>query len=180
MKVKANPTPILPYIRQPVEFQEYDPRAPEAAQYVIDLIQAQIPSVTVEHIGSTAVPGCAGRGVIDLMVLYGNKPVEPILTQLDALGFQWVQRANDSPDEWPKGMGAVQFHNHLFRLHIHVQPNDHPSVAEKRAFRDRLRAEPKLLAEYMKHKKEILARGTVDPIEYTAAKSGFIQQARER
>jgi GrpB-like predicted nucleotidyltransferase (UPF0157 family) len=84
--------PILPYTRQPVEFQEYAPRVPEVAQYVNDLIQAQIPSVTVEHIGSTAVPGCAGRGVIDLMILYDNEPVEPILTQLDEPGFQWVQR----------------------------------------------------------------------------------------
>src|SRR4026208_1687866 len=101
-------TPILPYVRKPVEFQKYDPRAPEVAHYVMDLVQAQMPSVTVEHIGSTAVPGCAGRGVIDLMILYDNEPVEPILTQLDGLGFQWVQRNPDLPDEWPKGMGAIQ------------------------------------------------------------------------
>jgi len=175
----SSSTPILPYVRQPVEFQEYDPRSAEAAQYVIDLIQAQIPSVTVEHVGSTAVPGCAGRGVIDLMILYDNKSMEGILTQLDVLGFQWVQRENDLPDEWPKGMGAVQFQEHLFRLHIHVQPSNHPSVAEKRIFRDRLRSEPELLVAYIAHKREILAKGTVDPIEYTSAKAGFVQQALE-
>jgi GrpB-like predicted nucleotidyltransferase (UPF0157 family) len=169
-------SPILPYTRQPVEFQEYDPRAPEVARTVSELIQLQIPSVRVEHIGSTAVPGCGGRGVIDLMILYDNEPVEPIITQLDALGFQWVQRNNDLPDEWPKGMGAVQYQEQFFRLHIHVQPSDHPSVAEKRAFRDRLRSEPKLMAEFMMHKQEILARGTVDPIEYTFAKSGFVAE----
>ena len=150
-------TPILPYTRQPVEFQEYDPRAPEAAQYVLDMIQARIPSVTVEHIGSTAVPGCAGRGVIDLMILYDNEPVEPILIQLDMLGFQWVQRNNALPGEWPKGAGAVQFKGHLFRLHIHVQPSDHPSVSEKRIFRDRLRSEPELLEAYMAQKQELIA-----------------------
>jgi GrpB-like predicted nucleotidyltransferase (UPF0157 family) len=176
---ESNSTPILPYTRQPVEFQGYDPRAPEAAQYVIDLIQAQIPSVTVEHIGSTSVPGCAGRGVIDLMILYDKGPVEPILTQLDVLGFQWVQRDNNLPDEWPKGMGAVQFQGHLFRLHIHVQPSDNPSVAEKRAFRDRLRSEPKLMAEYMAHKQALISQGTIDPIEYTSAKADFVQRALE-
>lgn len=172
-------TPILPYTRQPVEFQEYDPRAPAVAQYIIDLIQAQIPSVTVEHIGSTAVPDCAGRGVIDLMILYDNESVEPILTRLDALGFQWVQRNNDLPDEWPKGMGAVQFQGNQFRLHIHVQSIDHSSVAEKRLFRDRLRSEPELLVAYMAHKQEILANGTVDPTEYTSAKAGFVHHALE-
>jgi len=172
-------TPIRPYPKQPVEFQEYDPRAPQVAQFVIDLIQAQIPGVIVEHIGSTAVPGCAGRGVIDLMILYVHEPVEPILIRLDMLGFQWVQRVNDLPDEWPKGAGAVLYQGHLFRLHIHVQPVDHPTVVEKRAFRDRLRSEPALRAAYMAHKQAILASGTVDPIDYTTAKAGFVRQTLE-
>ena len=169
-------TPILPYPKQPVEFQEYDPRFPKAAEYVIDLIQARIPSVTVEHIGSTAVPGCAGRGAIDLMILYSQESVESILAGLDALGFQWVQRINALPDEWPKGAGAVHYQGHLFRLHIHVQPFDHPSVAEKRTFRDRLRSDPDLRGAYMAHKQAIIASGTVDPIKYTAAKAGFVHQ----
>jgi GrpB-like predicted nucleotidyltransferase (UPF0157 family) len=170
-------TPITPYPKQQVEFQEYDARAPEVAQYVIDLIQAQLPSVTVEHIGSTAVPSCAGRGVIDLMILYTHEPLESILSALDTLGFQWVQRINALPDEWPKGAGAVQYQGHLFRLHIHVQPSDHPTVADKRAFRDRLRSEPTLRAAYIAHKQAIIASGTIDPIAYTAAKAGFVHRA---
>ena len=172
-------TPIVPYQKQPVEFQEYDPLAPEAAQYVIDIIQKQISGVTVEHIGSTAVPGCSGRGVIDLMILYAHESIEPILTGLDRLGFQWIQRLNALPDEWPKGAGAVYYQDRLFRLHIHVQPADHPSVAEKRAFRDRLRSDPEFLIAYMARKQAILATGMVDPIEYTAAKAGFVHQALE-
>jgi GrpB-like predicted nucleotidyltransferase (UPF0157 family) len=58
----------VPYQKQPGEFQEYGPLAPEVAQYVIDVIQMHIPNVTVENIGSTAVPGCSGRAVIDLMI----------------------------------------------------------------------------------------------------------------
>lgn len=150
--------PILPYPRQPVEYLEYDPRAPQVAQYITDLIQFQIPSVTVEHIGSTAVPGCASCGAIDLMILYSDESVEPILDKLDALGFQWVQRKNILSDEWPKGAGAIEYEGDHFRLHIHVQPNDHPSVAEKRAFRDRLRSGPTFRAEYMAHKKGSLRR----------------------
>ncbi len=169
--------PIAPYPRKPVEFQHYDARAPEVARYVTGLIQAAIPEVTVEHIGSTAVPDCAGRGVVDLMILYTQPPVEPILVSLETLGFQWVQRNPALPDDWPKGAGAVDYQGHLFRLHIHVQPRDHPTVAEKRAFRDRLRGDPELRAAYMAHKQAILASGTSEPIAYTAAKADFVQQA---
>lgn len=171
--------PIQPYPRQPVEYQEYDPRAPHVAQSVIDLIQSQIPRVTVEHIGSTAVPGCAGRGVIDLMILCLNEPVEPILNKLDDLGFQWVQRTIALPDAWPKGAGAVDYQGSIFRLHIHVQPANHPSVQEKRMFRDRLRSDPALLSAYTRHKQFIIASGIVDPISYTAAKSNFVHKALE-
>jgi GrpB-like predicted nucleotidyltransferase (UPF0157 family) len=99
----------VPYQKQPVEFQEYDPLAPEVAEYVIDVIQMYIPNVTVEHIGSTAVPGCSGRAVIDLTILYSHESIEPILAGLDALGFQWVQRINALPDEWPKALYSKYF-----------------------------------------------------------------------
>ena len=168
--------PIEPYIRHPVEFREYDPCYPEVAQYVSSLIHARLPTVVVEHMGSTAVPGCPGRGAIDLMVLYTTEPIETLLAGLDELGFQWVQRANALPDQWPKGAGAVTYQGTQFQLHIHVHPADHPVVAERRAFRDRLRADPELLAAYVAKKREILAAGVTDPIAYTSAKGDFVQQ----
>jgi GrpB-like predicted nucleotidyltransferase (UPF0157 family) len=169
----------VPYQKQPGEFQEYDPLAPEVAEYVIHVIQMYIPNVTVENIGSTAVPGCSGRAVIDLIILYSHESIEPILAGLDALGFQWVQRINVLPEEWPNGAGAIHYQDRLFRLHIHVQTADHSSVVEKRVFRDRLRSDPELLIEYMARKQAILATGTVNPINYTAAKASFVLQALE-
>jgi len=169
--------PIAPYPKKHVEFLDYDPRAPGVAQIIIDLIQARIPGVTVEHVGSTAVPDCAGRGAIDLMILYTDQPIEPILSALDELGFEWVQRNNELPDEWPKGAGAIMHDGSLFRIHIHVQPADHPDVAEKRVFRDRLRADPNLRAAYMARKREILDAGINHPVEYTIAKAEFVQRA---
>ena len=166
--------PIEPYPRKPVEFLSYDARMPSIAQRVIDLVEAAIPAVTAEHIGSTAVPGCGGRGVIDLMILYTDADVERILQQLDELGFEWVQRKNELPDEWPKGAGSIRVDGELFRLHIHVQPADHPSVAEKRAFRDRLRRDPHFCEQYMDRKRAILSAGTTDPIAYTSAKADFV------
>ena len=169
--------PIMSYPKQPVECMDYDPRAPEVARHVSDLIQARLPAVTIEHIGSTAVPGCAGRGAIDLMVLYSDEPIDLVLENLDALGFQWMQRVNALPDEWPKGAGAVNHQGSVFRLHLHVLPVDHPVAAERRAFRDRLRADPRLLAAYVALKREIIASGITDPIAYTSAKAAFVGDA---
>ena len=47
----------------------------------------------VEHIGSTSVPGCAGKGIIDLMVLYPVGGLEHARQVLDSLG---VSNAGDT------------------------------------------------------------------------------------
>ena len=171
--------PILPYPKQPVTCASYDPRAPDVAAAVADIITARLPTVAVEHFGSTAVPGCAGKGVIDLMILYHDLSVELVTDQLDRLGFQWVQRQGQLPDEWPKGMGAVSLAGDVFRLHIHVLPREHPMVMTNRAFRDHLRANPGLVAAYVARKQALIDTGTTDPIAYTQAKMPFIRAAME-
>jgi GrpB-like predicted nucleotidyltransferase (UPF0157 family) len=52
------------------------------------MIHGQLPEVIVEHVGSTAVPGCAGKGAIDLLVPYREGELEPVKEILEQLGFQ--------------------------------------------------------------------------------------------
>jgi GrpB-like predicted nucleotidyltransferase (UPF0157 family) len=72
----------------PPACHDYDPRAGEVAGRVARLITARLPTVQVEHIGSTAVPGCAGKGIVDLMVLYPEGQLEAVKEALAVLGFQ--------------------------------------------------------------------------------------------
>ncbi len=165
---------IAAYSKIPVAFHAYNARYVGVAQRVAALITSRLPDVIVEHIGSTAVPNCGGRGVVDLMVLYVDGSLDATLPELTALGFQWISPIHASPDEWPKGMGAFNYDDDLFRLHLHVLPIDHPAADGFRAFRDRLRADPDLVAAYVEHKQAILAAGITDPIDYTAAKRDFV------
>ena len=43
-------------------------RSAEIARQVGGLVARHLPSVWAEHVGSTAVPGCGGRGIIDLLI----------------------------------------------------------------------------------------------------------------
>jgi len=47
--------------------KDHDPRALQVAALVARMIESRLPGVVVEHVGSTAVPGCAGKAVVDLM-----------------------------------------------------------------------------------------------------------------
>ena len=58
---------ILPYTTRPAVCRDYNPRAAGVAAQIAGLVAAHLPHVAVEHVGSTSVPGCAGKGIVDLM-----------------------------------------------------------------------------------------------------------------
>jgi GrpB-like predicted nucleotidyltransferase (UPF0157 family) len=167
------------YRFHPPACDDYDPRAAAVAQRVIDVITAQLPDVEVEHIGSTAVPGCAGKGIVDLMVLYPDGELETVKDGLSALGFQRQTRGHIHPETRPMRVGSFGCDGERFRLHVHVLETRSPEVADLRTFRDRLRADPDLVTMYVACKRAILAAGTADPALYTARKTAFIRSVVE-
>jgi GrpB-like predicted nucleotidyltransferase (UPF0157 family) len=168
---------IEPYVEAPASYHDYDPRAPAVARAVAGLIVAACPELVVEHIGSTAVPGCAGKGVIDLAVLYPAGLLDSARKALDALGFQRQTTRDPFPEDRPMRLGALRHDGTLFRVHAHVLAADSPEVDELRAFRDRLRADPAFRADYESRKRSILAAGITDSVAYCEAKGTFIREA---
>lgn len=165
---------IEPYLYPPAACNDYDPRAPAVAKLVANLITGRLPAVSVEHIGSTSIPGCAGKGVIDLMVLYPPGQLDAIKDALTALGFQPQPNANPHPESRPCRVGTVRYDGTPFRLHVHVIPPESPEIERQRAFRDRLRADPQLVATYVAAKRVAIAAGRTDAARYNADKEPFI------
>jgi GrpB-like predicted nucleotidyltransferase (UPF0157 family) len=85
------------YERDAATFADYGHRAPKVAQLLIDAIQQRDPRIVVDHIGS-AVPGCRGKGVIDLAVTYNAGDLESAKAAVDALGFQ----KQTGREPWPE------------------------------------------------------------------------------
>lgn len=176
---------IGPYQPVPVALNPWDPRSPEAAQRVIDLIRGRLPEATVEHVGSTAVPGCAGKGVIDLLLVYSPGNLGVARDALDDLGFQHQGGRHPWPEERPMRVGAIDHDGTTFQLHVHVVAEGDPDTVDVLRFRDSLRSNPDLVSGYVAAKNAALAaaaaKGIVsvsgDAIEYVQAKEPFIKQA---
>ena len=174
-------TPVIAeYEDSPATCREYDERAPQVAALLAQTIERHLPDVIVEHIGSTSVPGCAGKGIIDLMVLHRAGELERTKSLLDALGFQRQRGRDPFPESRPMRKGAIEFEGTTFRIHAHVIAIDSPEAEELRGFRDRLRREPALLAAYVERKREILAAGVNDSLDYSIVKGEFIQRELEK
>jgi GrpB-like predicted nucleotidyltransferase (UPF0157 family)/GNAT superfamily N-acetyltransferase len=166
---------IDPYQKQPAACREYDPRFSEVAQRLAEAIQARAPEARVEHIGSTAVPGCAGKGVIDLQVLYPSGGLSAVKEGLADLGFQAQAGWDPFPEDRPMREGTIEHHGTTYNVHAHVIAQDDPEAERNRAFRDLLRFDADLRDGYVRRKREILAGNPVDSLDYSIAKGPYIR-----
>jgi GrpB-like predicted nucleotidyltransferase (UPF0157 family) len=166
---------ILPYAGPRTGYVEYDPGAVAAAAQAAALIECALPWVQVEHIGSTAVPGCAGKGIVDLMALYPPGRLEATRDAIDQIGFQRQRAGHIFPEDRPMRVGAIEHAGKRYRLHVHLIGMDSPEKEVLRRFRDALRADAVLRNAYQAKKRAILRAGVREPKDYTQAKGAFIE-----
>jgi GrpB-like predicted nucleotidyltransferase (UPF0157 family) len=172
--------PILPYCRVPIVVREADANAPAVARRVAELIAAKRPGAVAEHVGSSAVPGLAGKGTVDLLLPTPPEEIPAVTDDLLELGFQRQAVGTAFPPTRPMLQGVIRHEGASFRVHVHVVPASSPEVAALRGFRDALLADPALRAEYEELKRSIVASGTVDSVAFSRAKHAWIVAALER
>lgn len=171
--------PIERYEHTPASCLSFDPRAGEVARIVAGLLRARCPAVQVEHVGSTAIPGCAGKGIIDLMAVYPDGTLAEVRAAVDALGFQPQTFGEPFPEDRPMRVGTLRHRGRRYRIHVHVIAASSHEVDAMRTFRDRLRRNAALVGAYVARKRHLIARGVTGSPEYARAKGGFISSVLE-
>jgi 5-(carboxyamino)imidazole ribonucleotide synthase len=171
--------PIGPYERLAAEVHEWDPGTVDVAGRVAELVREKRPDLVVEHIGSTAVPGLSGKGIVDLSIETSPDQIPGVVSMLYELGFQ----PQPGPDPWPATrpmpVGSLELGGTQYRIHLHVQPHggDFPRDI---AFRDALRNDAELRQQYEGLKRGITDAGPVEGLRYTHSKTAWILQVYRR
>jgi GrpB-like predicted nucleotidyltransferase (UPF0157 family) len=175
--------PIGPYdapgAPKVVGLRPWDPRGVAAADSVMRLLRAALPGIGIEHVGSTAVPGCDGKGILDLMLLVPEGRLAEACAVVDGLGFQPQSGGKRHPDSRPMREGSVAFEGSVFRIHAHLVPESSAEVDRLRTFRDRLAASPELVARYVEQKRRLIDARISDRATYTQGKVAFIESILE-
>jgi GrpB-like predicted nucleotidyltransferase (UPF0157 family) len=139
-----------------------------------DLLAVFAPlAVTIEHIGSTSVPGLAAKPVID--VLLGARSladIESKIKQLSEIGYSYVPKYER---EIPMRRYFVKSSAASLRVHLHAVELGSRLWQEHLAFRDRLRTDAHLRAQYQTLKLRLAEEFANDKSGYTDAKGPFIQ-----
>ena len=162
-----------------VDLRPWDARGPAEANRIMRLLQAALPSIAIEHVGSTAVPHCDGKGILDLMLLVPVGHLNEVCAIVDGMGFQHQSGGKRHPDDRPMREGSFTFDGSVFRLHVHLIPESSAEVDRLRKFRDRLAANPELVALYVEQKRRLIDAQISDRSTYTLGKKAFIESVLE-
>ncbi len=161
----------------PIEIVDYDPTWPAkfaAEQALLQEVLAGWLIGAIEHIGSTAVPGLAAKPIIDLMAPVASLQMSrPAITLATRIGYVYYPYKADVMHWFCKP--SVVFRTH----HLHLVPRGSPLWKERIAFRDALRHDPALAAEYAALKRRLAATYRHDREAYTDAKTPFMRRVLE-
>ena len=162
---------------------DYDPAWPELFEEERARLQSVIGqwTVAIEHVGSTSVPGLAGKPVIDIGVaLEDLADALKCITPLLELGYQccgefripgriFFRRTTTEPIPGQITDGVGRTHQ------IHMYQRDHEQFVWHIAFRDYMRAHPEDAAEYAALKRDVASRHGDDIEKYIEGKHAFIR-----
>ena len=126
---------------------------------------------SIEHIGSTAVPGLAAKPVVDIMA--GVESLEasrPALARLEDCGYCYFPYRAEVMHWFCKPSPAFRTH------HLHLVPFQSRLWIERVAFRDYLRAHLDVAAEYADLKWRLAEVHRFDREAYTDAKGPFVER----
>jgi GrpB-like predicted nucleotidyltransferase (UPF0157 family) len=160
-------------IDEPVEITDYNPHYEGRFRAERDRLRIGLATATLkfEHIGSTAVPGLAGRPVVDLML--GAPPaawaaLEELRGRIVALGYEDLGEAGVP--------GRISFRRRTklraFNLALVEEGGAH--WRENLALRDYLRGNPEAAAKYAEAKRAAVTGRAPTLVAYSEAKGEAI------
>jgi GrpB-like predicted nucleotidyltransferase (UPF0157 family) len=158
---------------EPIRIVPYDPMWPERFEQERAALEGAIGEWVdggIHHVGSTAVPGLAGKPVID--ILAGVRSLEesrPCLGKLAELEYLYFPYRSEEMHWFCKPNPNRRTH------HLHLVPTDAKRFRDELAFRDYLRAHGDVAEEYGDLKRRLAREVGDDREAYTEAKGEFIR-----
>jgi GrpB-like predicted nucleotidyltransferase (UPF0157 family) len=156
----------------PIALSSYDsewPRRFDEERRLLEPVLAPWLDGGIHHVGSTAIPGVSAKPIIDMIA--GVRDLEEARAVFEPLATLSYHYGPHRPDEahW---FGKPSRSNRTHHLHLTV-----PGSAlwrERLTFRDALRADAALAAEYEALKLHLATEHPDDIVAYTHGKTAFI------
>jgi len=159
-----------------LKINQYNKKFKERFQKEKKKISKLIKDCEVHHIGSTAISGLGGKGIIDIMIGIRNwKESKEIIKKLEGLDFTHIH---------PKEKGRIFLSKDktlsLSNVHIHIVKIGSKTYKDLLFFRDYLRKNKKEGRRYYNLKLKWLKESKGDRKEYNKLKGKYIKEILEK
>lgn len=132
----------------------------------------------IEHVGSTSIPGLVAKPIIDLQALIVDfADADSLAAALAPHDWHYV---GPGLDHRPWRRFYVKVIDGRRSAHLHVMTPDSVRWHQQIAFRDRLRADATLTADYAALKRNLAAEHVDDREAYSASKADFVRSVLSR
>jgi GrpB-like predicted nucleotidyltransferase (UPF0157 family) len=126
--------------------------------------------ISIEHIGSTAVPGIKAKPLIDLLVVVRSiREVDTLTSRITAQGYE---ARGDLGIEGRRLFTRWNFFTPTHNMHCYQQGN--PEIADRLNFCTYLREHPERAAEYSTLKEHLAQKYPRDISAYVRGKTDFV------
>jgi GrpB-like predicted nucleotidyltransferase (UPF0157 family) len=162
--VKADGSRIL-------EIVDYDPSWPTLFETLRSRLLLALGNVadSIEHVGSTAVPGLAAKPIIDLDIVVESASGVPLaIERLAALGYR--HRGDLGID----GREAFDSPTKLLAHNLYVCTQGSLALANHLTIRDYLRRHPEAAVKYGLLKRRLARQFRLEPGRYSEGKTEFL------
>lgn len=160
-----------------VIIEDYDPNWPQLFEMLRSRIAAVLKelALSIEHVGSTAVPGLAAKPVIDIDVLLKSSTDLPlVIARLAELGYE------HRGDLGVSGREAFRARAEAVQHHLYVCPPESREYKRHIAFRNYLRTHAAEADDYALLKRKLAHQFGSDREGYNEAKNEFVQRILQR
>lgn len=133
--------------------------------------------LAIEHVGSTAVPGLGGKGIIDIAIAVDQKEMGLVSKELQALGYEFRQ-AFSTRERLYFVIYMADREEESRRYHIHLTYPENSEWKEFLEFRDYLRSHPDEMQEYAQLKKQAADEANDEGEKYRKIKEPIIKKIK--
>ena len=161
---------------QAIVVADYDPVWPERFRQEEARIRAALgrAALSIEHIGSTSVPGLAAKPIVDILLVVEDSANEPsYLPALEEAGY--VLRVREPDFDEHRMLRTPQKD-----VHVHVFSAGSPEIGRYLLLRDRLRQDDGERELYARTKRDLATKDWPSVDHYAEAKTEIIEDIISR
>lgn len=156
----------------------YDPKWKDEFEKEAEILKSifGLYATSIEHIGSTAVPGLFGKPTIDILILVDDVNIADTFNkQMESIGYKSFGEYVSSGTKL-----FVKEINNTRLVNVHIYPKEHAHVKEMLVLRNYFQNHPEIVREYSNLKIDLFAKYPNDYGLYRKYKDNWMEKLKEK